>query len=276
MTDRPQHRRMRWAWGPMPGILGALGLLFSSVALAQEMDPTMLMSGDTALGAVLTDSAGMALYTWDRDDPKATTVATTPSATWPLLLTTGAPMVPAGMTGVGMAPRLDGSMHVTYNGWPLYNYINDKAPGQTLGDGVGGTWHAVMLSDMSAAPMAEAPAATSATTVSTAKDTQGRDVLIDGKGMSLYVLAQDQTNDNKSTCYADNECTVYWPPVLVDVAPATPGFPGELGTQKRADFTTQLTYKGRPLYTYLDDQKPGDMFGNNLTDEWGRWFLIPA
>ena len=127
--------------------VNAFGGLWS-VAMAPDMMMmgTTVMSGDSTLGPILTDGAGMTLYTWDRDDPAATTIATTASATWPLFIVTGPPTAPALPGILSSAPRLDGSMQVTYNGWPLYYNINDKAPGQTVGDGVGGIWHAVMLS----------------------------------------------------------------------------------------------------------------------------------
>ncbi len=38
--------------------------------------------------------------------------------------------------------RADGSTQVTLNGWPLYRFARDTAPGDTKGEGVGGTWHA--------------------------------------------------------------------------------------------------------------------------------------
>ena len=51
--------------------------------------------------------------------------------------------------------------------------------------------------------------------------------------------------------------------------------PGVLGVYARADFTRQLTYNDRPLYYYVDDRKAGDLTGDRVTDEWGRWLAVP-
>ena len=44
---------------------------------------------------------------------------------------------------LGITTRKDGSVQVTYNGWPLYYYDKDKAPGDATGQGVGGVWYVV-------------------------------------------------------------------------------------------------------------------------------------
>ena len=101
-------------------------------------------------------------------------------------------------------------------------------------------------------------------------------ILTDATGMSLYVLVEDEQAGNKSTCYADDECTDYWPVVYVEGDPVKPaGMPGMLGVYMRADFTRQLTYNDLPLYYYVDDRKAGDLTGDRVTDEWGRWLAVP-
>ena len=123
---------------------------------------------------------------------------------------------------------------------------------------------------------AQAPGATEAPTVGRADIAPRGAVLTDSKGMSLYVLVEDELAGNKSTCYADDECTDYWPVVYVEGDPVKPeGIPGVLGVLVRADFTRQLTYNGRPLYYYTDDRKPGELTGDRVTDEWGRWLAVP-
>ena len=51
----------------------------------------------------------------------------------------------AGMNAalIGSIVRSDGTKQVTYNGWPLYTYVPDKQPGDTLGEGIGNVWFAV-------------------------------------------------------------------------------------------------------------------------------------
>jgi predicted lipoprotein with Yx(FWY)xxD motif len=64
---------------------------------------------------------------------------------WPPLLTQGKPVLGAGVDAalVGSAAMPDGSMIVTYNGWPLYYWVNDKAAGDVTGQNVGGVWFVV-------------------------------------------------------------------------------------------------------------------------------------
>jgi predicted lipoprotein with Yx(FWY)xxD motif len=64
-----------------------------------------------------------------------------------VLLPTGvkAPTGPAGVTGLGTTARADGSVQVTYQGHPQYRYARDTSPGDTTGDGVGGIWHASLV-----------------------------------------------------------------------------------------------------------------------------------
>lgn len=58
---------------------------------------------------------------------------------------------------VGLIKRPGGMEQVTYNGWPLYYYSGDNAPGQTNGEGIqsfGGTWYLVRASATSASSSA--------------------------------------------------------------------------------------------------------------------------
>ena len=53
-----------------------------------------------------------------------------------------------------------------------------------------------------------------------------------------------------------------------------PGVTGTLGTIKRSDGTTQATYNGHPLYTYIADTAPGQAHGNNLNLNGGLWHEV--
>ncbi len=93
-------------------------------------------------------------------------------------------------------------------------------------------------------------------------------MLVDGRGMSLYLYALDQTG--VSNCY--EACAVAWPPLLSDAPTALPDTMAiDLGTTIRADGTAQVTYKGVPLYYWIADQKPGDVTGQNVD---GVWFVV--
>lgn len=263
------------------GLLGILGLLSVASAAAQESGPSVGVSENATLGPILTDSAGMTLYTWDRDTKDSPNVLTTASASWPPFIVPSTPAASMALPGVlGTALRMDGALQATFNGWPLYYNVRDTAPGQTNGQASGSVWWVVPLAEMPIAememPMAEAPVAAGAAAVGMAEHPTRGPVLTDGRGMTVYVLAEDREAGNISTCYAENSCTIYWPPVLIEGAPVAPeGLPGQLGTYARADFTVQLIYNGQPLYYFIADLRPGQFLGDQVTDEWGQWFAVP-
>jgi len=175
--------------GIVGGIVGsaiaALSLLFVTAACGSTL-PTVPASeappvgGDTAqaaavpgglatsitpLGTIVT-SDGFTLYRFDKDTakPSKSTCTGECAKTWPPLLGDGTPALSGLAQGiVGTVGRADGTQQLTLNGWPLYRYAKDTAPGDTKGEGVGGTWRAVgadgkPASAAPAAPAAPAPA----------------------------------------------------------------------------------------------------------------------
>jgi predicted lipoprotein with Yx(FWY)xxD motif len=99
----------------------------------------------------------------------------------------------------------------------------------------------------------------------------GAMVLTNAKGFTLYWFAPD--SPTKSTCYGT--CAAYWPPVTGKPV-AGAGVTGTLGTIKRSDGQTQVTYDRHPLYTYVGDSAPGQASGNNINLNGGLWFEIKA
>ena len=95
---------------------------------------------------------------------------------------------------------------------------------------------------------------------------RGVTVLADAKGLTLYWFAPD--TPARSNC--NGSCAAYWPPVTGAHSAGT-GVTGRLGTIRRSDGSTQATYDGRPLYTYVGDSAPGQANGNNLNLNGGRW-----
>jgi predicted lipoprotein with Yx(FWY)xxD motif len=125
----------------------------------------------------------------------------------------------------------------------------------------------VVLSASVATAGAPPPAAAGAT-LKTAK-IGGVTVLTNAGGFTLYWFAPDTAT--RSACYG--VCAGYWPPVT-GTPSAGPGTPGTLGTIKRSDGLTQVTYNGHPLYTYVGDTAPGQAFGNNLNLNGGLWYEV--
>jgi predicted lipoprotein with Yx(FWY)xxD motif len=87
--------------------------------------------------------------------------------------------------------------------------------------------------------------------------------------LTLYWFVPDNTTT--SACYGS--CAQYWPPVF-GTPKAGPGVTGSLGTIRRSDGTTQATYDGHPLYTYIGDSAPGQNHGNNVTLNGGLWHEV--
>ena len=101
-------------------------------------------------------------------------------------------------------------------------------------------------------------------------------VLVDGKGMTLYLFEKDKKGSGKSTC--GSACAQAWPPLVTNGKPtAMAGVKSSLlGTIKRADGSTQVTYAGHPLYTFVEDQKPGEANGTGVTAFGAAWFPMHA
>ena len=97
----------------------------------------------------------------------------------------------------------------------------------------------------------------------------GTTVLTNAKGFTLYSFAPDTPATSK--CYGS--CAAYWPPVTGTPA-ASSALPGRVGTLKRTDGPSQLTYDGHPLYTYIGDHSPGQDGGNNINLNGGVWHVV--
>ena len=87
--------------------------------------------------------------------------------------------------------------------------------------------------------------------------------LADPNGMTLYTFAKDVPNSGRSEC--NGPCANLWPPF---VAGADAKASGNYSLIKRDDGKMQWAYKGKPLYTYSKDTKPGDKTGHNYNSMW--------
>ena len=97
------------------------------------------------------------------------------------------------------------------------------------------------------------------------KADSGTVILADAKGMTLYTSDKDMKG--MSTC--TGQCAMNWPP-LAAAADAKPM--GEWTVITRDDGSKQWAYKGKPLYTFVKDTKPGDTTGDGAGK--GNWHLI--
>lgn len=86
-------------------------------------------------------------------------------------------------------------------------------------------------------------------------------VLVNSAGMTLYTFDKDA--GGKSAC--NDQCAKIWPPVI---AAADAKASGDLSVITRDDGSKQWAYKGKPVYLYAKDTKPGDKTGDNFKDVW--------
>jgi predicted lipoprotein with Yx(FWY)xxD motif len=113
-----------------------------------------------------------------------------------------------------------------------------------------------------------------ATPISLGEAAEVGQILVDEEGMTLYYFQKDQKGSGKSKC--EGACAEAWPPLLTEGKPeAMKGVKAAmLGTIKRKDGTTQVTYAGWPLYTFVEDKKPGEDNGTDSKGFGASWYPL--
>jgi predicted lipoprotein with Yx(FWY)xxD motif len=120
-----------------------------AVEAEHEGEPTPVSLGEAAgVGKVLVDSEGMTLYYFEKDQKGSgrSKCEGACAEAWPPLVTEGEPEAMKGVKGamLGTIERQDGSTQVTYAGWPLYAFVEDKKPGEDNGTdskAFGASWY---------------------------------------------------------------------------------------------------------------------------------------
>jgi predicted lipoprotein with Yx(FWY)xxD motif len=96
-------------------------------------------------------------------------------------------------------------------------------------------------------------------------------ILADARGLALYTATGD--TPSRSGCLG--ACLKYWPPLLLPAGQHQPvagaGVSG-LGTFSRAE-GVQVTYRGKPLYTWIGDSRSGQVTGQGVVDSGGTWYV---
>ena len=121
----------------------------------------------------------------------------------------------------------------------------------------------------STAQPAASTSSPSGDTVKTASSSRGT-ILVNANGMTLYHLGGEQ--GGKFIC-TSSACTAIWHPVTVTAGTTPTGEVGSLGTVKRPEGVTQVTYNGSPLYTFAQDRAAGETNGQGIKDV-GTWTVI--
>jgi predicted lipoprotein with Yx(FWY)xxD motif len=88
-------------------------------------------------------------------------------------------------------------------------------------------------------------------------------IMADNSGMTLYTFDKDPAGTGKSVC--NDKCAVLWPPLKASSDSASGG---DFSVIKRNDGSLQWAYRGKPLYRWVKDQKPGDRTGDGVNGVW--------
>ncbi len=230
----------------------------ASTAAPSGQAVTLQVVTNDKLGSFLADGDGKTLYLYTKDTKNTSNCYDKCAQVWPPLISSAQPTLKDGVSKdlLGTTTRKDGSVQITYNGWPLYYYAADKNAGDTNGQAIGKVWWVESPEGNIIKP--------SGLQVVT-NDKLGK-FLADENGRSLYMFTKD-TKDT-SNCYG--KCEVAWPPLLTTGQPVLQdGVDSKLlGTTKRKDGSMQVTYNGMPLYYYVPDAKPGDVNGQGVGSVW--------
>jgi len=146
--------------------------------------------------------------------------------------------------------------------------------------GCGGTSGTATSPTTAAAPTSAAGSSTSGTASTSAPaaaaadlkvaDSKAGQIVVDGKGMSVYYYTKDVKDSGTSTCTGG--CLDAWPPVLATAdTPTVDGVTGTVGTIATPDGKKQLTINGMPVYLYAKDLAAGDVTGQGVG---GVWYLV--
>jgi predicted lipoprotein with Yx(FWY)xxD motif len=265
------------------GVALALALALGSVAVVSALAfgrssdrggaRSLVKLRKTRLGRVLVDARGRTLYLFEPDEFGRSVCYGACARAWPPLVTSGTPRARAGARAalLATAKRRDGRMQVTYAGYPLYSFVRDSRPGQTLGqglDGFGGEWYVL---DGRGRKIEDGRHGGDPAVVRTRKTALGT-VLVDGRGRTLYLFEADK--GTRSACYGP--CAAAWPPLLTTGKPQAAGAARAalLGTSRRKNGKIQITYRGHPLYYFVRDGQAGQEAGEGLDGFGGEWYLL--
>jgi predicted lipoprotein with Yx(FWY)xxD motif len=174
-------------------------------------------------------------------------------AEWPALTTAGAPVAGPGASQslLGSVERTGIGDQVTYGGHPLYLF--DQSPGSVTGEG----WDEPSLPPWHGLWWLVSPSGTALgwpetlTTTHIGTKTVLAATMLTGIGWEEFPV-YSYTKDTASASNCTGPCAIGWPPLLTNGAPALEGAlsAADVGKLKLPDGTTQLKYKGRPLYLF--------------------------
>jgi predicted lipoprotein with Yx(FWY)xxD motif len=231
---------------------------------APQENKQVKFAESATLGKYLTDKDGRTLYFFANDASGQSNCTGGCEAIWPVFFVDNltqeqlADGLPLG--GFGTITTASGKKQLTYKGWPLYYFapstggVNTKeAPGQTGGEGIGGTWfvakqdYSIMLAN------AQLVGNDGKNYTNTYTEGAGKtSYFTNDRGVTLYTFSKDKLNTNTFT-KNDFSNNPIWPIYETDkiIVPST------LDKSLFGSITVfgkkQLTYKGWPLYFFGQD-----------------------
>jgi predicted lipoprotein with Yx(FWY)xxD motif len=231
-----------------------------STPAAVTLKPTNNASGD-----VFVDYKGMTLYTFDGDELGKSACSGDCTKTWIPLKAAELSKPIGNWTTVR---RDDGSRQWAYKERPLYSFAGDGKPGDVKGLAADARFHAAAVRRYFI------PAEV------TTRINGGVTVMATAQGMTLYTRDKFRfsfggysVNDGPpptpavgravGTAGCEGDCTKRWQPLVASKDAEASGY---WTIALRADGTRQWAYQGYPVYTNVEDKKPGDMLGRDLFD----------
>lgn len=248
---------------PMKGMAGTLAVDLAGKGkldkskLDEIAKPALKLVQSDTLGSYLTDDKGMTLYYFTKDVADVNSCVEQCLANWPIYSANNF-TVPAEFSSADFSvfTRKDGKDQLTYKGWPLYYFIKDVKPGDTTGNNVGKVWFVIKPSNGG---------------VALGTKTDLGNYLTDANGMALYYFDKD----TKGVSNCTGKCLEKWPVFYAPTISAPTGInSNDFGTLIRSDGRMQSTYKGFPLYYWVDDKKMGDTLGQDVGHVW--YVIDPA
>ncbi|WP_055523880.1 SCO0930 family lipoprotein [Streptomyces graminilatus] len=229
------------------------------------------------IGKVLASNSGRTLYRFDADtaEPPKSNCDGDCAKAWPPVpaddVTAGAGIDPSLL---GEVTRSDGSKQLTVGGWAAYYFAKDTAPGDIKGQGVKGKWFGLAPDGKKATLSAQGGGVQQAEQagLSTRNDPKLGEIVVDKNGMTVYRFLKDKAWPKPvSACVG--ACLDKWP--VVSPVP----FEDTKGIKKKGymDFTRpdngaqQQTLNCSPIYTFINDKKPGDTNGQGVG---GTWYAV--
>ena len=142
-------KRVQLAILAVVAALAATGVLGAGLAAGSSAaQGTTVKAAKSHFGKIIVDGRGRTLYLFEKDRRSHSACSGGCAAYWPPLLTTAKPVAGTGVKKslLGTIRRSNGKKQVTYNGHPLYRFVQDTKPGQVKGQDThffGGGWYVI-------------------------------------------------------------------------------------------------------------------------------------